>query len=211
MGTAVEMNVPASWDVVLKCVVVGDSGVGKTSLIARFAHDTFEEDAVTTIGVDFVVKTITFDAKRVKLVLWDTAGNERFRTLTGSYYRGAQLALFVYDVHNTRSFEHLMEWVEEANLYLENCDCVKLLVGNKVDQVGCVAVSRMTSVAFAQRHDMLRAETSAKSGFCVSSAFRNAIEKVLATPSLIATAPTANVVVLNRNGERITPNLTGCC
>ena len=205
------MSSPASWDVVLKVVVVGDSSVGKTSLVARFASNSFQDDVVSTIGVEFAVKTVTIKGKRVKMILWDTAGNERFRSLTGSYYRGAQLVVFVYDVYNSNSFDHLVQWMDEAELYLNNRETVKLLIGNKVDRVESPSVSSLTSLAFAQRHGMLRAEVSAKTGFCVSSALSNAVEKVLDTPSLLQTAPTGNVVVLGRNGEGGAAPPSGCC
>ncbi|CAN6475937.1 unnamed protein product [Victoria cruziana] len=126
---------PPEFDYLFKLLLIGDSGVGKSSLLLSFTSDTFE-DLSPTIGVDFKVKMVTVGGKRLKLAIWDTAGQERFRTLTSSYYRGAQGVIMVYDVTRRETFKNLSEvWAKEIDLYSTNQDCIKMLVGNKVDKV----------------------------------------------------------------------------
>ena len=116
----------------LKLLIIGESGVGKSSLLLRFADDAFDPEQAATIGVDFKVKTVNLNAEKIKLAIWDTAGQERFRTLTPSYYRGGQGAILVYDVTNRESFTKIENWLNELETYSTNHDVVKMLVGNKV-------------------------------------------------------------------------------
>jgi len=116
----------------LKLLIIGESGVGKSSLLLRFTDDAFDAEQAATIGVDFKVKTITINGDKVKLAIWDTAGQERFRTLTPSYYRGGQGAILVYDVTNRESFQKIDNWLNELETYATNHDLIKMLVGNKV-------------------------------------------------------------------------------
>ena len=95
------------YDHLFKLVIIGDSGVGKSSLLVRFADDTFSENCISTIGVDFKIKTIDINGERVKLQLWDTAGQERFRTITATYYRGTHGVIVVYDVTSGESFANV--------------------------------------------------------------------------------------------------------
>jgi len=121
-------------DHLFKLVLIGDSGAGKSSLLLRFADDTFTDSYITTIGVDFRFKTISTDKKTVKLQIWDTAGQERFRTITSAYYRGADAIVLVYDVGDRESFNHIDEWLTDINRYV-NQSTVKVLIGNKCDLV----------------------------------------------------------------------------
>ncbi|CAL5323959.1 unnamed protein product [Camellia sinensis] len=126
------------FDYLFKLLMIGDSGVGKSSLLLSFTSDTFE-DLSPTIGVDFKVKYVVVGGKKLKLAIWDTAGQERFRTLTSSYYRGAQGIIMVYDVTRRDTFTNLSEvWGKEIELYSTNQDCIKMLVGNKVDKRFCI-------------------------------------------------------------------------
>lgn len=167
----------------LKILIVGESGVGKSSLLIRFTDDTFDPDIGATIGVDFKVKTVNIDGNKLKLALWDTAGQERFRTLTPSYYRGAQGIVFVYDVSVRQTFDKLNDWLGECDTYATKQDLVRMLVGNKIDKQGR-EVSRNEGLQFAKRHSMLFIEASAKTKDGVECAFEELVEKVLQTPGL---------------------------
>mmetsp|Transcript_49208 Transcript_49208/g.71860 ORF Transcript_49208/g.71860 Transcript_49208/m.71860 type:complete len:109 (+) Transcript_49208:102-428(+) len=103
------------YDYLFKLLLIGDSGVGKSCLLLRFADDTYTESYISTIGVDFKIRTITQDSKTVKLQIWDTAGQERFRTITSSYYRGAHGIIVVYDVTDMESFNNVKQWLHEID------------------------------------------------------------------------------------------------
>ncbi|TKR69954.1 hypothetical protein L596_022037 [Steinernema carpocapsae] len=167
----------------LKILIIGESGVGKSSLLLRFVDDTFDPEQQATIGVDFRVTTLVIDGNRVKLAIWDTAGQERFRTLTPSYYRGAQGVICVYDVSSRPSFDRLEHWMTEVDTYITKNDAVKMLVANKIDKTNR-AVSREEGLQFAKKHRMLFIEASAKTREGVQCAFEELIEKIIQTPGL---------------------------
>jgi len=126
------MAMKRDYDYLFKLVLIGDSGVGKSCLLLRFADDSFTDSYISTIGVDFRFRTVNIDMKTVKLQIWDTAGQERFRTITSAYYRGAHGIIMVYDVTNYETFEHVEEWLNEVNRHASE-STLKLLVGNKAD------------------------------------------------------------------------------
>ena len=168
----------------LKILIIGESSVGKSSLLLRFVDDKFDAEQPATIGVDFKVKTVEIDGNRVKLAIWDTAGQERFRTLTPSYYRGAQGVICVYDVSNRGSFDKLSHWLNELDTYATKTDIVKMLVGNKVDKQADRTVVREEGLRFARRNHMLFIEASAKNRENVACAFEELVEKIIQTPKL---------------------------
>ncbi|KAL4387580.1 hypothetical protein GQ457_09G012040 [Hibiscus cannabinus] len=174
------------FDYLFKLLMIGDSGVGKSSLLLSFTSDSFEELS-PTIGVDFKVKYINAGDKKLKLAIWDTAGQERFRTLTSSYYRGAQGVIMVYDVTRRETFTSLSEvWTKEVELYSTNQDCIKMLVGNKVDKESERVVTKKEGINFARECGCLFIECSAKTRANVQQCFDELVTKILETPSLLA-------------------------
>lgn len=177
-----------SFDHLFKILLIGDSAVGKSSLLLRFTDGTFEASQQSTIGVDFKVKMMTTAGKRCKVTIWDTAGQERFRTLTSSYYRGAHGIILVYDVTRPETFEHLEQWLGEVQMYCPagGKHVVKLLVGNKTDRIEDRAVATRDGEAWARAHGCLFLEASAKSEDNVASCFEEVIARILETPALLA-------------------------
>jgi Ras-related protein Rab-1A len=159
-----------SSDYLFKLLLIGDSGVGKSCLLLRFAEDTYTESYISTIGVDFKIRTIELEGKTIKLQIWDTAGQERFRTITSSYYRGAHGIIVVYDVTDPESFNNVKQWLHEIDRYA--CENVnKLLVGNKCDLESKRAVQTDQAKEFADSLGIDFLETSAKNSTNVEKAF----------------------------------------
>eukprot|EP00128_Syssomonas_multiformis_P011043 Colp12_sorted_trinity150504_noHs@4149 len=177
-----------------KLLLIGDSGIGKSSLLLRFTENTFDEELAATIGVDFKIKTVNVSGKSIQLTIWDTAGQERFRTLTSSYYRGAHGVILVYDVSKRESFEHIQQWLSELEVYATSSEVVTMLVGNKIDLDR--EVTRDEGLEFAQKHSMMFIECSAKTKVGVTQAFEELAQKVLDTPSLWSDTPTSKGVVV---------------
>lgn len=156
----------------MKLIVVGDSGTGKSCLLHRFVEDTFSEDQTQTIGVEFGAKVVHLLGKKVKLQIWDTAGQERYKSVTRSYYRGAVGCLVVYDVTSRSSFEHIPQWLSDVR-QLAGKEAVVMLVGNKSDlaEGDKRQVTHNEGSLFAQQHDLMHFETSAATGDFVTDAF----------------------------------------
>jgi Ras-related protein Rab-1A len=158
------------YDYLFKLLLIGDSGVGKSCLLLRFADDTYTESYISTIGVDFKIRTIELEGKTVKLQIWDTAGQERFRTITSSYYRGAHGIIVVYDVTDSETFSNVKQWLQEIDRYAsEGVD--KLLVGNKSDLTNKKVVEYSVAKEFADQLNIPFLETSAKNATNVEQAF----------------------------------------
>ncbi|KAG0190610.1 Ras- protein Rab-18 [Apophysomyces sp. BC1034] len=170
----------------LKLLLIGNSNVGKSSLLLRFTDDTFlpQEEVSATIGVDFKVSMMQMEGQTFKLTIWDTAGQERFRTLTSSYYRGAQGVILVYDVSNRDTFDALSTWWNEVNTYCSSPDVVKMIVGNKLDKESSRVVDYEEGAALARKLQTLFIECSAKTKVGVREAFEELVSKIIETPSL---------------------------
>jgi len=160
----------AHYDFLIKLLLIGDSGVGKSCLLLRFCDDAWTPSFITTIGIDFKIRTIELDGKRIKLQIWDTAGQERFRTITTAYYRGAMGILLVYDVTDERSFNNVRTW--HANVEQHASEGVnKILIGNKCDWTDKKVITEEQGNELAEELGIRYLETSAKNNIKVEDAF----------------------------------------
>lgn len=166
-----------SFAYLFKFIIIGDTGVGKSCLLLQFTDKRFRNDHDLTIGVEFGCQILIVKDRPLKMQIWDTSGQEKFKSLTRSYYRGASAALLVYDIAKRSSFEHVGRWLEEARQN-GNPSISIILVGNKTDLLESREVPVSEGKAFAESHGLLFIETSAKSGSNVDAAFRQLLEHV---------------------------------
>lgn len=167
-----------SYDHLFKLLLIGDSGVGKTCLIVRFSEDSFNSTYISTIGIDFKIRTTEIQGKKIKLQVWDTAGQERFKTITTAYYRGAMGIILVYDITDERSFENIQNWMKSIK---ENAAAgvERMLLGNKCDIEIKRKVPKDRGEKLAKEHNIRFFETSAKSSQNVDEAFNTLANDIL--------------------------------
>lgn len=198
-------------DYLFKLLLIGDSGVGKSCLLLRFADDTYTESYISTIGVDFKIRTIELEGKTIKLQIWDTAGQERFRTITSSYYRGAHGIIVAYDVTDQESFNNVKQWLQEIDRYA--CENVnKLLVGNKSDLTTKKVVDYTTAKEFADQLGIPFLETSAKNATNVEQAFMTMAAEIknrMGPPTTEANLRGTDGKI--NPGTPVQPRGSGCC
>lgn len=197
------------YDYLFKLLLIGDSGVGKSCLLLRFADHTYTDSYISTIGVDFKIRTIDLDGKTIKLQIWDTAGQERFRTITSSYYRGAHGIIVVYDVTDLESFTNVKQWLNEIERYASH-DVQKLLVGNKCDLTSKKCVTSADAKAFADKLEIPFLETSAKAATNVEKAFLTMAAEIKNTIAVQPTV-TAGPSVTIGQGQAVGGGGGGCC
>uniref|UniRef100_A0A7N0RGS8 Uncharacterized protein n=1 Tax=Kalanchoe fedtschenkoi TaxID=63787 RepID=A0A7N0RGS8_KALFE len=199
----------SEYDYLFKLLLIGDSSVGKSCLLLRFADDSYVDSYISTIGVDFKIRTAELDGKTIKLQIWDTAGQERFRTITSSYYRGAHGIIIVYDVTEMESFTNVKQWINEIDRYANDSVC-KLLVGNKCDLVESKVVDTQMGQALADELGIPFLETSAKDAINVEQAF---LTMASAIKDKIGSQPSANKrpnETVQMKGRPIQQN-SNCC
>lgn len=164
-----------NFDYMFKLLIIGNSSVGKTSFLFRYADDSFTSAFVSTVGIDFKVKTVFRQDKRVKLQIWDTAGQERYRTITTAYYRGAMGFILMYDVTNEDSFNHVHDWCTQIKTYSwDNAQVV--LVGNKCDMEDERVISFERGKQLADSLGLEFFETSAKENINVRAVFERLVD-----------------------------------
>jgi len=166
-----------SYAYLFKYIIIGDTGVGKSCLLLQFTDKRFRPVHDLTIGVEFGARMITIDDRQIKLQIWDTAGQESFRSITRSYYRGAAGALLVYDITRRETFSHLARWLEEA-CQNGNKNMTIMLIGNKSDLNHRRQVTFEEGAAFAKEHGLVFFETSAKTAENVEEAFVSTAQKI---------------------------------
>lgn len=168
-----------AFDYLFKVVLVGDAEVGKTSLTTRFAYGTFTDGYISTLGVDFIVKSLPINNFVVKLQAWDTAGQERYAGVRPIYYRGAKGALLVFDITMRQSFVNVEKWYNQIRKY-SGVDVPIVLVGNKLDLADSRVVSTDEVQVYSAQKNMAYFETSAKTDYAVNDVFQKLADKILA-------------------------------
>ena len=166
------------YDYLFKVLLLGDSDVGKSSLILRYTEETFNSKLVNSIGVDFKMKKKEIDGKIIKVQIWDTAGHERFRSITYSYYRGANAIIIVFDLSDKKSFINIIEWLKQIEKHAQE-NVFKFLVGNKSDLIDERKVTYEEAKKYADEHDLPYIETSAKEGININELFDSSITTFL--------------------------------
>lgn len=171
----VENNIEP-YDVLIKLLLIGDTSVGKTNIVSRYIQDVFSEKAKPTLGVDFMTKMIEINEKKVRVQIWDTAGQEKYRSITRSYYSNAKGAIVVYDVTDKLSFKNVEGWINDLKSVVKELNIA--IVGNKVDLVDDREVTKEEAEAYASSLGCVAFETSAKTGHNISALFKELIEAI---------------------------------
>jgi len=189
---SMQKQTPENSVIEAKIVLLGDTGVGKTSIALRFTQDTFQVRTNPTIGASFLMKNMVVEDKKIKLQIWDTAGQERFRSLAPMYYRGASAALLVYDITSLVSFNKVKEWVNELRLNVPE-DIIMVVVGNKVDRA-----AKHRQLKFETGQDYARSvgasfmETSAKTKEGIDEVFNDISKRLIQNQNLTRKTPEAD-------------------
>lgn len=196
----------------LKVIVLGDSGVGKTSILARFANNEFSSNYQATIGADFLFKELIVDGTKFILQIWDTAGQERHNSLGGLYYRGTDCCVLVFDITNIESFYNAVKWkldflIKSGN----NQESTQLiLVGNKRDLESNRAVDSSTAKTWAQKEGLIYCEVSAKENIHIEDVFANACRMCIMNKSIYTDKRiNVNPIVLSSFNQK--SNKRKCC
>ena len=193
------------YDYIFKLVLIGDTCVGKSCILVRFSDDIFDDNYVTTIGVDFRFKTMVVKNKVVKIQIWDTAGQERYRSITTAYYRGAATIIICCDCTNKESFNNIKNWVEEIGKYTDKDAVDKMVFMNKCDLTEERCIKKDEIDKFEKENGIKVLEVSAKTGEGIDKGFEYIIEK------LIDKNDNKNSNTLTLKGEGLLGNKDGCC
>ena len=192
------------YDYIFKLVLIGDTCVGKSCILVRFSDDIFDDNYVTTIGVDFRFKTMVVKNKVVKIQIWDTAGQERYRSITTAYYRGAAAIIICCDCTNEESFNNIKNWVEEIGKYTDKDAVDKMVFMNKCDLTEDRCIKKEDIDKFEKENGIKVLEVSAKTGEGIDKGFEYIIGK------LIDKNDNKNSNTLTLKGEGFI-NKDGCC
>ena len=195
-----------SEDCVYKVLLLGDSTVGKTCFLMKYTDKSFQEVHMSTIGLDYRLKTMTLkNGKNIKLQIWDTAGQDRFRAITKNYYKGANGIILIYDVTSIQTYENVKNWITQIREEASK-NVVIYIAGNKIDMEEERKVTTEEGQKLADEYGFPFIETSAKSGINIDETFSDLVEKIDSVYSKLETKPGGNKVNKVFNGKK-----KGCC
>ena len=210
-----------NYDKTCQILIIGDSSVGKTSIISRYTNGTFKEEYLATVGLDYYSKEEVINNKTINIKLWDTAGQERYKSLTQNYFRNAEGVLLVFDVTNTNSFNNLKDWISSIKLNMEgkNIFIPVVIIGNKLDMEDQREITKEQAEQFVSENKYKYFETSAKTGEGVDDAIRELVIQILKQNGQIDDQKAARATSRQLKKEDITTNNNnnddnkkgGCC
>ena len=168
-------------DIKIKLLIIGDSSVGKTSILLNYTDNVFPDSHIATIGVENKIKIIKTEKYNVKLQIWDSAGQERFKSITKSFFRNTNGIIFVYDITNRKTFLSVKDWIKDSELNASNFE--KILLGNKVDLEEKREVQKAELQEYGLKKNIETLETSAKTNINIDLAFKKLLDKILENKS----------------------------
>ncbi|EGT34389.1 hypothetical protein CAEBREN_23279 [Caenorhabditis brenneri] len=196
----------------MKCqiLLIGDSGIGKTCMLRRFADDEFDPSYILTIGVDYKARILEISGKSVLTQVWDTAGQERFNTITKNFYHRADAVMLVYDITDVKSFENISKWMYNIDENAKD-NIVKMLIGNKCDLKDKRVISRDRGEEMAREYGISFHETSAKSNTNIDAAFDDIIREIIVKKTLTPTEMHNDVIDPTQQKEDYVQNVLKLC
>ena len=205
-----------NYDKTCQLLIIGDSSVGKTSLITRYTNGTFKEEYLATVGLDYYSKEEVINNKTINIKLWDTAGQERYKSLTQNYFKNAEGVLLTYDITNSESFDNLKEWISSIKKNMEGKDIFipVIIIGNKIDMEESRETSKEDAEKFAKENNYKYFETSAKTGEGVDNAIRELIIQILKQSNQMddqKMARASSVQIKEENLDKKSEKKKGCC
>ena len=193
-------------DCVYKVLLLGDSTVGKTCFLLKYTDKVFKEVHMTTVGLDYRLKSMTLkNGKNVKLQIWDTAGQDRFRSITKNYYKGAQGIIVIYDITNFASFDNVKNWISQIREEVTS-NVVIYIAGNKTDLEEQRKIQTEEGKNLAEEYGFHFVETSAKNGTNINEAFEDLVERI---DSIFGKLGTNHAEIIN--GNQINKQKKSCC
>lgn len=203
-----------SYDYLFKILLIGDSSVGKSSILLRYTDDAFTTSFISTIGIDFKIKIVTYNDKKIKLQIWDTAGQERFRGITHAYYKAAMAILLVYDVSDLRSFQNVNNWMQNIKMHAPE-NAIVTLVGNKCDKDKNYerVVTYEMGQTLADKLNVKFVETSAKKNINIDKAFGGIIDDLakLVVNDHYNVSTSIRIQQSDENSDQQHNNSRSCC
>ena len=202
------------FDKTCQLLIIGDTAVGKTSIISRYANGTFKEEYIVTVGLDYSIKQEIIDDKSIQIKIWDTAGQERYKSLTQNYFRNAEGVILTFDVTSSESFGNLKYWISsfKENMEKKNIFIPVIIIGNKIDLVDSREINKEDAEKFSKEKNYKYFETSAKTGEGVDEAIKELVNQVLKqNGQKDDQKETRNSVLIKEDNEGSGGKKKGCC